>query len=1382
MKRKEGRSRLTLRIISSAVCILLTLGMLPIHGYAEAAAVSTVLDEIMSINTEPDAFDLDISPYGTKRNEAFMLAPQNELLLLRSWNGAQSGTYTWHGNFRHGSDIYTDTNTSKGQMSLIDSTAANGGPFNNKGTYSDRRALRFMQAVAFDPTGSGRDDHVAFIGFDHETYNPYGDHGYGNIQVYVLNANTGKVSELTHAGYATQLYGKALEEADAANFFGITAGHYDKNRVGETLVTYSPLHEGNYCIKEWTVTYEQGSDIPVLNVIKSDKQYLHQTYTNPDYEGRGMANSGSMGEMLACSLASGDIDGDRIDDLAVLSYVIDPEKKSGRDYTKLRATFYSPELVVVRGSTGSILAKNGAVRHWVRASDGTEEKGGTECTVYRTVAGPSVAMGDLNGDGKDEIVTAGWAVNLFVPKNNTNTIKERKLIEGVNAYIYGSDGDRVPRLFWGEFTEFDTNKVVNLWSKAAITWRDGAYNDDDRSTTVPQFKVECVALNGGGSAEYIFMNGTLNLFNDGKIEHKYTPEYFKNVDDPCHGMAVAFGFISSMAVGCFDGNEAGREQIAVSVGLRDGGSGDDNKDDYSYMIGMIGAREYDDTYKSGKIESYGPLGKYYATAFDRDGADFTESSDYMPYNTGATDSSRVNCLVVAVDRGYDGAVAKYLGKKFVYADPKVVGVLQAAPYFKELGYYGGETSYTVTVENEYGETSGESLSYSVGMSLEAEGPGVRVAVGAGYSGGFSESFEKSFGESYSTSFTATSHNQIIMHRTPIIIYQYALALDSEHGGGAGKWKDQPDENGNYAMEITVPCEPVYSLLTVPEYNEFAEAYNKKYGEAFNTIINPKLTDNEGHPEIYADGWYSGMTKLSKSNYEVTSASGYITSEYAQSEGSSKSSESSDGYYVNASLGAGASFPLGSVYAGIETSVEGSFSRGSFSSKSEHKAASGSVYNVGNLSGEVPSNILDQYGFTWSFGAWTMWLNKTSSSPVYGYVIEAETLRTAPNPPSGLTAEDGENEGDVDISWNAVNGALGYNIYTIDELGNYKKLNITPIQENKYTYTVPASYRAPSVIFAVTVVSDSAGNHESAFSQRHIYYRLNFALSAYELAVKAGFEGTEQQWLESLKGKDGNGIKDVDIEDGTGRLLITLDDGQVLDLGNIMGAAGRDGENGSAGLNGSDGRGIVSLEIDPAGELVVNYTDGTADNLGSLEIWAGKDGLTPYIGQNGNWWIGNTDTEVKAAGADGEDGKDGVDGKDGEDGKDGVDGQNGKDGIDGKDGEDGTDGVDGKDGTDGKDGKDGVGIAKIEKTATEGLVDTYTITFTDGTTATFTVTNGKDGIDGKNGEDGKNGVDGKNGKDGEGSISDVFVYIVMGAAALLGNVGWAVAILSRNKHR
>ena len=45
---------------------------------------------------------------------------------------------------------------------------------------------------------------------------------------------------------------------------------------------------------------------------------------------------------------------------------------------------------------------------------------------------------------------------------------------------------------------------------------------------------------------------------------------------------------------------------------------------------------------------------------------------------------------------------------------------------------------------------------------------------------------------------------------------------------------------------------------------------------------------------------------------------------------------------------------------------------------------------------------------------------------------------------------------------------------------------------------------------------------------------------------------------------------------------------------------------------------------------------------------------------------------------------------------------------------------------GEQGKDGTTIKSVEKTASSGLTDTYTITLTDGSTSTFEVTNGKDG--------------------------------------------------------
>ena len=64
------------------------------------------------------------------------------------------------------------------------------------------------------------------------------------------------------------------------------------------------------------------------------------------------------------------------------------------------------------------------------------------------------------------------------------------------------------------------------------------------------------------------------------------------------------------------------------------------------------------------------------------------------------------------------------------------------------------------------------------------------------------------------------------------------------------------------------------------------------------------------------------------------------------------------------------------------------------------------------------------------------------------------------------------------------------------------------------------------------------------------------------------------------------------------------------------------------------------------------------------------------------------------------------------------------------------------------GDDGRGISKIEKTASSGLVDTYTATFSDGTAAgSFTVTNGAKGDKGDKGATGPQGPKGATGPTG-----------------------------------
>ena len=51
------------------------------------------------------------------------------------------------------------------------------------------------------------------------------------------------------------------------------------------------------------------------------------------------------------------------------------------------------------------------------------------------------------------------------------------------------------------------------------------------------------------------------------------------------------------------------------------------------------------------------------------------------------------------------------------------------------------------------------------------------------------------------------------------------------------------------------------------------------------------------------------------------------------------------------------------------------------------------------------------------------------------------------------------------------------------------------------------------------------------------------------------------------------------------------------------------------------------------------------------------------------------------------------------------------------------------------GEAGASIESIDKTASDGLVDTYTVKMTDGTESSFYVTNGRDGEKGEKGDTG-----------------------------------------------
>ena len=179
---------------------------------------------------------------------------------------------------------------------------------------------------------------------------------------------------------------------------------------------------------------------------------------------------------------------------------------------------------------------------------------------------------------------------------------------------------------------------------------------------------------------------------------------------------------------------------------------------------------------------------------------------------------------------------------------------------------------------------------------------------------------------------------------------------------------------------------------------------------------------------------------------------------------------------------------------------------------------------------------------------------------------------------------------------------------------------------------------------------------------------------------------------------------------------------------LQGPTGPKGDKGDTGAKGENGNSFVitgsvtaSTDLPPVSSVQV----GTAYYVGAN---APRD-VYACVYVNGVLQWQNQGTLQGPKGDTGEQGPQGVQGVQGPTGATGATGATGPQGPQGVQGETGATGATGAEGPQGPQGDTGNGIATITKTGTSGLVDTYTITFTNGQTTTFDVTNGQDGTSG-----------------------------------------------------
>ena len=1297
-------------------------------------------------NVQPSGYTTTTNPYGYDIGEPFLMVEQNELMYLNAWdNKVRQASYF-----------------SMGSESALNTFAKN--KSGSSGTFSNPN-YKLMQAVSFDPTGSGRRDHVAFVGVS-------GQNKKGYMWVIDTTKGTGSdCSQQVEIGDFSYMFDKSdFEVPTYANrsFLNIVAGDFDGDGK-ESIVVYTPKqtprNQASGCqIQEWDY---DGSNKALSQRGEGNSLLMGYYNDHPWYDVED--SEGNQRRKLGVSMAVGDFNGDCVDDLAVLSYCHRlPKDQAQIDY-------YRPVVKIVYGTKGdtgsSIVTKSAAQSEEFYTSKG--RSGGRD--RYEFPVGASLTCGDFDGDGDMDLFLAGMLGQLGTWKKNNQQVNET--IDMKAGYLYigklSNSGNGFVKT---------TNQTIE-----SNGWTDGGYHDAD--DVWQQLAVESVAINGKGrgAKELVFLSGTLYDASNNKPVAVYTGDYFKSADDGAGSTtSISNCDIQSIAVGNFDGNKAGREQVVFTIALKHA-----NNSQSHLLTGYMRGKNYKDTTVNGEIKEYGTAGGYDC---------LVPTDSYV--NTNAQNA--VSFLVIPVDKNNDGVLAKYRGVTYAYTDPDVKAVLQAAPYFDEVMDAGNnETEYVLTESYELSDWDSDSVSFSIGYSTEFNFLGGKASIETGYALDWTKSFERSLHEEWSQSFSAQAYNSVVVSRTPVFVYEYDIQ------NADGTWNDKT------VMQTAIPQGPVYEQLSVDAYNKFATEYNKYMADRKDKPtcyllgqIDPAanwMDGNEGDPYRYNhDGWGTlnpdiQASAISKSEFALGYNGTLDKVAWTKENTTTKSVEMSHGFFFNSSIKWG-SDKVG--MHGVTTSLEYSDGKGNSTSKGTAVGASCTVTSLDKQSlvaEGIPAPVVDAYRFHWTLGQWQRHLSGAANNktPFIGYSVT--NLSSPPRAIDNLdkTITRGEGNFDLKLSWtkpDCENGhpeITGYYVYSKDESGAYKKVSeklsaeateyeIKNLDLNgKYTYVV------------TTVATVDNKDYESVWSNE-AHYR----------ADEAPYIGSNGNWWVGgtdtgvkAAGDDGKPGKDGETPyiGENGNWWIGFTDTKVKAAGTDGkdGEKGEDGETPYIGENGNWWIGETDTGVKAAG------TDGTNGTNG-------VDGLTPSIGENGNWWIGTTDTGVKAAATDGADGKDGADGTNGVDGRtpqlkigddnlwyvsydngqnweslnvkatgemgatgaqgekgdkgdqgeQGIQGVQGEKGDKGDQGEQGIQGVQGEKGDKGDQGEQGIQGVQGEKgdkgdqgeQGIQGVQGEKGDAGADGASGQ-NGTNGINGKNGVNGQDGQNGQDGKDGQDG-----------------------------------
>ena len=1125
------------RILTFMLGICMVLQLIPAVMPSAVAAGSSQFDSILNMG-QPSEFDPNgtENPYGYAVDQPFLMNEMSELGIYGINSNGNYHSFLWYDGWDGGSDSIPSAFGQSGVNNSFDQYA-----YYEEGF----KELSFVEAVAFDPNGTGRKDHIAYIGFDT---------GSNKIVLHVQDAEDGT----TYANYEFPGTAEWMKHSNpqnwrAGNHFAITAGDYDGDGK-ETLVTFVTANsKEDYGLYELSCS---GSGSLTVSQKGSGKDLLHWRYVNENH-GQNMANTGNLRVMLCCDLTTGDFNGDGIDDLAAVSYINGADGEQDGNYDNFDCEYYLPMMAVsYGGSTGSSPVKDSGSESLYLAVDNGISSGRRS---YQTMTAVGLDAGDVDGDGIDEIVVGGTK-NTVTSQANSADAQTAYSLDGEtwNIAVFNARSD-------GSFASPGTDdSVTRFHSVASTSWFAGGTGGENNRSPL---SVACVAFNGSIHEEYVFVGGKILDFSTGGANELYTVSFIKDNDDSVESTVCDETFIPSVAVGNFDGNDYGYEQIFFVYANKQR-----YEDDYFYRMGVVGGKNYD-----GEGGGVGSAGGTDTSMF------YEKSSGFFMGNQGGAGAEgnwdyNTNFVLVSMDRDDDGVLARYKGKEWNYTDPQVVAVLQMAPYFDgiDLGSDSGETTYSFTQSYEYTKGSGNESSFGVGFAMEAETNFATVELQAGSSNTWTETFEETLTTSNTDSFATKAYDSVVLQRTPVFTYTYEL-YNSAKGGWS--WDDLESTEDGEGFAISVPKTPVYVQMSVTDYDAFVDEYNaqveemaKEYQDKTGQSIDPEKMKKIGGQKEYLGqegnpwGYASSLEQISSAAYQLGYNGGETQSSKSDGSAYTESFESSNGFSFDMSILAGFELAENGAKAGGYASLEYMHSESSSTTTASETETSGAVQNLDwqYLQDEygIPEVVTKSYGFTWSLAKDTIADLGVAGDevPVIAYNV---TDITAPAPAVDDLTVELLGLDSVRLTWSKPEtdgrlNVMGYYVYAKGEGDEtYRKVNDAPLSADALEYTVTGLDSSTDYTFVITTTSElgeSVWSNEAVITTPKANVSLTLNYNANEVSVAATHMGnvniaSGDQVEEGtivyvdLEPKPGYTVTEVILETEDGTQIVTPVDGQ-----------------------------------------------------------------------------------------------------------------------------------------------------------------------------------------------------------------------------------------------